>query len=208
MHKFFSENNMWAENWRKKMPKYFVDQFELRFNKDRAVYILTQEEETPFANRWRVASQNTVYTDFRNKRLSSDKQIYERNYRVEDSIPAYTWKIHGEYREVAGFTCRKASTIILDSLYIIAFYTEQIPVSGGPESFMGLPGMILGMVVPRLNITYFATKVDPRPVEKWLELKDSKKLRKLNRAAFIDELHSDMKDWGEYAGKVMMKAAL
>jgi GLPGLI family protein len=34
-------------------------------------------------------------------------------------LPVFKWKIHDEYREIANHNCRKASTIIFDSLYII-----------------------------------------------------------------------------------------
>ena len=45
-------------------------------------------------------------------------------------------------------------------MYIIAFYAENITVSGGPEQFNGLPGMILGVVIPRLHVSYYAQNVE------------------------------------------------
>ena len=48
----------------------------------------------------------------------------------------------------------------MDSVYVIAFYTDQITTTGGPESFNGLPGMILGVAIPRINTTWFATKLE------------------------------------------------
>jgi GLPGLI family protein len=50
--------------------------------------------------------------------------------------------------------------LILDSIYVVAFYSEEIVPSGGPESFSGLPGMILGVALPHDNVTWFATKVE------------------------------------------------
>jgi len=47
-----------------------------------------------------------------------------------------------------------------DSTYVIAFYANEIPVDGGPESINGLPGLILGLVVPSQHVSYFATKVE------------------------------------------------
>ena len=38
-----------------------------------------------------------------------------------------------------------------DTVYVVAFYTEDIPVSGGPEMFGGLPGMILELTVTGHN---------------------------------------------------------
>ncbi len=57
---------------------------------------------------------------------------------MQDSTRKITWKITDEMREIAGFSCRRANAIMLDSIYVVAFYTDQIPVSGGPESFSGL----------------------------------------------------------------------
>ena len=60
---------------------------------------------------------------------------------------------------IAGFNCRKAVTKIFDSVYVFAFYTDEIIISGGPCSINGLPGMILGVTIPRLYTSWIATKV-------------------------------------------------
>ena len=70
------------------------------------------------------------------------------------------WRITGERRTIAGFECHKAVGRIMDSVYVVAFYTDQIVTNGGPESFNGLPGMILGLAIPRINTTWFATKIE------------------------------------------------
>jgi GLPGLI family protein len=48
---------------------------------------------------------------------------------------------------IAGFNCRRANAMIMDSIYVVAFYTDEILTTGGPESFSGLPGMILGVAL-------------------------------------------------------------
>jgi hypothetical protein len=45
-----------------------------------------------------------------------------------------------------------------DSIVVIAFYTDEIIPSSGPESFGGLPGMILGLAIPKMHTTWYATK--------------------------------------------------
>ena len=42
------------------------------------------------------------------------------------------WKFTDEYRNILGYDCRRVNGIMQDSVYIVAFYTPQIPVSGGP----------------------------------------------------------------------------
>jgi GLPGLI family protein len=87
------------------------------------------------------------------------KSVFEETFLVKDSVRKIKWKITDETRDIAGYTCRRANGIMMDSIYVVAFYTTEIPLSGGPEQFSGLPGMILGAALPHENITWFATKV-------------------------------------------------
>jgi GLPGLI family protein len=50
--------------------------------------------------------------------------------------------------------------LTLDSIYVVAFYTDKISVSGGPESFGCLSGMILQVAFTHENVSLIATKVD------------------------------------------------
>jgi GLPGLI family protein len=49
-------------------------------------------------------------------------------------------------------------------VYVFAFYTDDIMISGGPCSINGLPGMILGLTIPRLYTSFIATKVAVKKV--------------------------------------------
>ena len=69
------------------------------------------------------------------------------------------WRLTNENRVIAGFNCRKAVAKIFDSVYVFAFYTDEILIPGGPCSINGLPGMILGVTIPRLFTSWIATKV-------------------------------------------------
>lgn len=103
---------------------------------------------------------NIVYMDFGKKTTTLQKNIYGSYFLLQDSIRKIKWKLTSETREIAGYTCRRANGVTADSaVYVVAFYTDKIWVSGGPESFTGLPGMILGVVLPHLNVTWYATKV-------------------------------------------------
>lgn len=80
-------------------------------------------------------------------------------FDIADSIPSLDWRITTESRMIAGFNCRKAVAKIFDSVYVFAFYTDEILISGGPGSFHGLPGLIMGVTIPRLFTSWIATKV-------------------------------------------------
>jgi GLPGLI family protein len=212
MHKLIDDEmakektpSSWYAEMRKVAPKYRVDIFQLNFNSKQSYYQLITEDDNPFNQRWfRVAFSNKVLSDFDKQTFSSEKTVYEKEYRIQDSLPQLQWKLSNEFREIAGKNCRKATTILFDSVYVIAFYTDEVPVSGGPENFQGLPGMVLGIVVPRLHYTFFATHIQSELVtEKDLQLPAVKrKTAQVSLGGFTKEMLAAFKDWGDDAIKV------
>ena len=97
-----------------------------------------------------------------------------------------------------GYTCRRANALMMDSIYVVAFYTTQIPVSGGPESFNGLPGMILGVALPHENLSWFATKVTDMTLAP-NAIVPPKKGKPMDSKAFKAVLQAAFKDWGSEA---------
>jgi GLPGLI family protein len=73
-------------------------------------------------------------------------------------------------------------------------------VSSDPESFGGLPGLILGLAVPRLATTWFATKVETTmPTEK--QISPVQKGKKVNWLQVNADMKKAMKDWGKYGAR-------
>jgi GLPGLI family protein len=211
VHKQFeNESGAWVEEMIKRVPKYKTDYFELTFNREQSLYKLVQEEENQMMSWNNIAHNNTVHHHLVTGQSLSLKNVYDNSYAIKDTLPSFKWKLLGEYRNIAGFNCRKAATIIQDSIYIIAFYTDEIPVKTGPESFNGLPGMILGIVVPRLHMTLFATTIDRTPpaANEVQAPVLPKKTKPVTQKAFMQEITSALKDWGKWANKVYWKSAL
>lgn len=105
------------------------------------------------------SNSKIMYQDL--KKNSSNLQLeIDDKYIITDTLNNITWRFTDEYRDIAGFECRRVNGATPDSLYIVAFYTDQIPVSAGPALTSGLPGMILGLAIPEMHIQYWATKVD------------------------------------------------
>ncbi|MEO8584155.1 MAG: GLPGLI family protein, partial [Flavitalea sp.] len=151
----------------------------------------------PFRFSWIIgpAKENVVVNDMSKGLSNSQKQVFEKKFVINDSLSKMKWKISPETRTIAGFECRKAVGIMCDSVYVVAFYTEEIPVSSGPESFNGLPGMILGIVIPRLYTTWFATKLSLSAAEP--RKPDSKKGQVVEKEKLKTVLTSSFSDWGE-----------
>jgi len=102
---------------------------------------------------------NTIYTDLGAHSVVDQKVVFEETFLVKDSVRKIKWKITDETRQIAGYECRRANGLMMDSIYVVAFFANQIPVSGGPESFGGLPGMILEVALPHENLIWKATSV-------------------------------------------------
>jgi len=201
--------NLWTAEMLKQMPKFVSDTYELKFTNNKSVYKLGKENPTNRYMMWgsKPVDTDAIIQDLQNSNTSAQKEIFENTYVIKDSIRNLEWKIADETREIAGFECRKAVTKICDSVYVVAFYTDQIPVSAGPESFGGLPGMILGLAVPRLYTTWFATKVEltePTPAD----LNPKQKGKQVTRAQLTAELSKGLKDWGKDGARRMWVAQL
>lgn len=191
-------DNMWNAERMKVIPKFVSDIYELKFNSSKSVYKLAKENPNNKYMMWGSKPTETDATtkDFITEITSTQKEIFENTYIIKDTARPLEWKIYDEIREIAGFECRKAVTKICDSVYVVAFYTDQIPVSAGPESFGGLPGLILGLAVPRLYTTWFATKlelVEPTAAQ----LNPKQKGKAVSRPELIAELSKGLKDWGK-----------
>jgi GLPGLI family protein len=90
----------------------------------------------------------------------------------------------------------------MDSVYVIAYYTDAILADGGPEGFNGLPGMILGVVMPRLNMTYFATKFENYVADEKI-LAPSTKGQKITEEKLIEKLRESMSNWGDFMQRMI-----
>ena len=170
------------DNYKKTQPQFKVLKSNLSFSKDKTLFEpVAPATNTSYgpqaitvmggvvmlssgANSPEVEQNNIIYTDVTANTSVSQKTVYEQTFLVKDVARPIKWKITDEIREIAGYTCRRANGLMMDSIYVVAFYTDDIPVSGGPESFSGLPGMILGAVLPDEHVTWYATKVQDKTI--------------------------------------------
>ena len=86
------------------------------------------------------------------------REFMGRTFLISDAQPSFEWTLSGEQAELLGFMVQKA-TALLDGKTVEAWFTPEIPVSAGPGSFGGLPGVILALSVDDGQTTYAATEV-------------------------------------------------
>ncbi len=209
-----NNNNTWLEKiyeeYRRTQPQFASSKSYLTFNKDRSVYQFLEAAKTGssfFSDDPWLMAKNTVELNFSTDTVRAIKEVYGENYVVTDKKRDILWKLTNEVREIAGYQCRRANGLILDSIYVVAFYAEQILPSGGPESFTGLPGMILGVALPHENVTWFATKVETQSIVPPTALPAPRRAKEVNFQAYQDWLQGSVKDWGDW-GSDALKAFL
>ena len=124
----------------------------------------------PNVIRWLVAhgysDQEILQQAYVNSEDGTVVETYEfmgRTFRIPGAQLSYTWRLSGEQSEFLGYTVQKA-TAEQDSTAIEAWFTPEIPVSGGPATFGGLPGMILVVSVDDGETQYSATEDSMNPI--------------------------------------------
>ena len=147
-----------SKDWIKEKDKTKIDTFELYFNDTLSVF-KPQESELVEKFSW-TTRKNTVYQNFKTNKCLSIKDIWGEKLYVSDTLRKRTWKITDSHRSIGGFNCRKAIWQVNDTSRIYAWYADGIMVNTGPESFNGLPGMILGLATEDGGIIYFAKTVE------------------------------------------------
>lgn len=154
-------NGSWEEMMKDKLPTFKTGYYTFTFADNKSIYKFDhwpEREKLPDYMR-KDDEPNTWYFDHNSSKMIIQKNIFGSAFNIEDSILKLKWTLTNENRNIAGFNCKKAVSKIFDSVYVFAFYTDEIMISGGPCSINGLPGMIMGLTIPRLFTSWIATKV-------------------------------------------------
>lgn len=191
---------MWLHDYFKN-SKFSTDTFTLDFDSNHSIFYCksyNEEEETigGFSFRINPDLSSRIYKNHNTDSLIIIRQMQEERIAIIDSFRQIQWKVLDEFRDIAGFRCQKYVGVIFDSVYVTAFVTDQILVSDGPESFAGLPGMVMGLAIPRLFTNWMAIDF----IEEPLIIEEPKKLPKSkfqkNRESFATMAKERFGDWG------------
>ena len=180
------------EKYKKTIAQFGTLSSTLTFNTDKSLFTPIERllpQGMDFYNNPMNKQLNIVYTDFATNTNLSQKEMYGDLFIVTDSTRKITWRLTDQTQDIAGFKCRRANGLILDSVYVVAFFTDEIGVSGGPESFWGLPGMILQVALPHENVIWTAKKVttDPVPLTAIVPPKKGKKISRTELFKLVKE---------------------
>jgi GLPGLI family protein len=109
-----------------------------------------------------TGNSSIYYKNIQEKRFVNQTEIMGKRFLVKDKLPEHPWKLSSETKHIGNYTCYKATyskevenknitfkdgdsveSIKKETIVTTAWYTPQIPVSNGPGTYQGLPGLIL-----------------------------------------------------------------
>lgn len=201
------------------IPQERKDNFELLFGNNQSLWQVIPNpdgDQNTFSNGGmviRMANNTDVtYFDFEKARRVDQREMFDREFLVEDSVQKLSWKLSEETKTILGHTARKATAIrigtrtqmtmekgemkreqVADSSSIIAWFTTDIPVPAGPVEFQGqLPGLILELSVNNGRQVYKAVEVSPKV--NLSNIKEPKGGKRLTVAEFNQEREKLMEE--------------
>ena len=127
-------------------------------------------------------SNDIVFHNVTDSKKVEQRELAEKNYIITDSIKKLNWKVAGETKTILSHNCMKATSQrmqesfrmtmdngetkrekVMDTLNIVAWFTNEIPGSFGPEMYQGqLPGTILEIDVNNGRTSYKAIEISPK----------------------------------------------
>jgi GLPGLI family protein len=167
---------------------------------------------------FRMPSANT-YTDIAKQMQYEERAFFEKEFLIVDSLKQYKWKLSEETKTIAKQLCKKATTMISapqmrmrvsiggggnntdttantprapKETELVVWYAENIPVSFGPDSYNGLPGVI--MEIDQDNGANVTTAVEVSAKYPKKELVAPTKGEKMNRAQFQENMQKLMQE--------------
>jgi GLPGLI family protein len=171
------------------LPKTRTDKFELTFGNNQSIWKHVDEDDNNDefgGNGMQIrmvgpGQNDIVFHDFNNARKVEQREMFDKNFIVEDSVHKLNWKLTGETQTILGHTCQKATAQniskrmqmtmdngkmerkeITDTSMVIAWFTTDIPVPAGPEVQGQLPGLILSLDMNNGRMMYKAIEISPK----------------------------------------------
>ena len=202
------------EKYWNSIPHFQTKKQQLLFNDSASLYTTLPEDETPDPFEDKSSTKKTItssginyntqtYIKYKEKSLVESRELDGKVFLISQTLRVPQWNLSGETREILGYKCKKATMVEKatpglgwttkdnnqspkpSAVDVVAWYTEEIPVSVGPHDYGQLPGAILMLEVDKGGTIYMATEVKKSLGKS--EVKEPKKGRKVSLEEFAEE---------------------
>ncbi|GAB3027472.1 GLPGLI family protein [Niabella terrae] len=186
-------------------PQFTLNYYKYHFDGDKASYAFDRNADTKKVSPWisEIKEDDFWYNNYGDRTFVNRKAL-DDNYLISGKLKNIKWKMYpNDVTTIAGFNCRKAGAILYDSVYIFAYYTDEIKISGGPMSVNGLPGMVLGLTIPRMYTSWIATTLTLDQPKISPPEKGKKKSEAEMKSILLEVGKSRAKEWGKDVNRWM-----
>lgn len=187
------------------MPKERRSKKELLFNENFSLYQNLEKEETAedvamsgggaMIRMRMMEPDNKLFFDTEKSKTIEQREFMTRIFLIENEIKQGEWKMTGEQKIILDYPCMQAVKENDEGEKTIAWFCPSIPVSSGPSSFLGLPGLVLQVDQKDGDHTLTAISVDFMEIDKKLLVKP-KKGKKVDQEKFDKIVEEKMKEMG------------
>jgi GLPGLI family protein len=196
------------EDMKKMIPEFSTTQSQLFFNETESLFKPVPPDENPFEQGpgndgprvMRMVLQNETYLDREEDLITQLKEFMGKKYIIKKESRRLPWKLGDESKEIQGYLCRNAFFTDENEREIMAWYTEEIRIPIGPETYHGLPGLILEVAINTDDMIISADKFDFRALKKQ-ELKLPKGGQEMSDEDYRAMVQEQMEKLGAQGGQ-------
>jgi GLPGLI family protein len=158
----------------------------------------------------RSNGQGSIYKNTKDQKMIEDVEQFSKRFLVVEEMEQAQWEMGVETKKIGQYTCYKATLVKEDTnidwgsifsrntkkkdstntkdaepakkmMRITAWYTPQIPVSTGPDTYYGLPGLILEINAGRTTMLCTEVTISSKEV---LEIEAPSKGKEVSREEY------------------------
>ncbi len=158
------------EEMKARIPEFRSANMEFYFRGDECLYKAVEEDEEENAGggvRVMFRRPNSeIYRNLATSKRIEQREMGDKKYLIESDIAQTAWKLGKETKKVAGYECTQATlNDTARKQEIVAWFTMDLPITAGPQSFGSLPGMILELDINKGETVISAKKIDFKKVK-------------------------------------------
>jgi len=143
------------------------------------------------------------YKNYETKQVVESKDFMGKKFLIKDELKKTDWKLTGGKKQIGEYVCHEATTMS-DTMLITAYFAPQIPIAIGPESFDGLPGAILEVILDKGNTIITATEVKLGEVDT-IEITPPSKGKKVSYQEYETIMEEKLKEFENMGGGTSIK---
>lgn len=167
-----------------------------------------------------TGGSDVMYKNLKENRFTNQNESFSRLFLIQDELQKHDWELTGEKKFIGNYECFKATKMIevpimrarisvngdrdlddeennepeMRDQEVVAWYTPQIPVSNGPATYHGLPGLILE--VNDGTTTIICSKIVLNP-DKAVSIVEPRKGDKMNQEKYNGIMEKKMNEMRE-----------